>query len=49
LGDHVGVRHALTAVAVLLGIAALIVDALRPLPVAEPAADNSVIAKTMRS
>ncbi len=49
LGDHVGVRHALTAVAVLLGIAALIVDALRPIPVAEPAADNSVIAKTMRS
>jgi fucose permease len=49
LGDHVGVRHALTAVAVLLGIAALIVDALRPLPVAEPAADNSIIAKTMRS
>ena len=32
LGDHVGVRHALTAVAVLLGLAALIVDALRPLP-----------------
>jgi MFS family permease len=32
LGDHLGVRHALTAVAVLLGLAALIVDALRPLP-----------------
>ena len=32
LGDHVGVRHALTAVAVLLGVAALIADACRPLP-----------------
>jgi MFS family permease len=49
LGDHLGVRHALTAVAVLLGLAALIVDALRPLPVAEPAPDDSMIAKTIRS
>jgi hypothetical protein len=39
----------LTAVAVLLGLAALIVDALRPLPVAEPAPDDSMIAKTIRS
>jgi MFS family permease len=49
LGDHLGVRHALTAVAVLLGLAALIVDALRPLPVAEPAAEDSMIAKTIGS
>jgi MFS family permease len=49
LGDHLGVRHALIAVAFLLGLAALIAAACRPLPVAEPAADDSMIAKSMRS
>lgn len=39
LGDHIGVRHALTAVAVLLGLAALIVNALRPLPTAQEQPD----------
>ncbi len=49
LGNHLGVRHALTAVAVLLGLAALIVDALRPLPAEAPAADDSLIAKASTS
>jgi MFS family permease len=47
LGDHLGVRHALTAVAVLLGIAALIVDALRPPSADEPApTERSIVVKT---
>jgi MFS family permease len=45
LGNHLGVRHALTAVAVLLGLAALIVNALRPLPAAQAQPDLQPVAE----
>lgn len=44
LGDHMGVRHALIAVAVLLGLAVLIVDACRPLPAAREQPDLQPVA-----